>query len=913
MTTARFKITGSTSGLTLSAARGHDAVNGETLTFQLEDSPALDVQSALFTVEQLTKNAPAMVISNSGIPTPPTGTVTASAPASGAHSYMVRCTIVTILGELIFERIISVRTSGTGIRKIVPAERDEYHPTGGWAFAQNEMVDEVEDAFASGGGSNAWAAAQGDVTGLRALGAGAIADRQNRFVESIGNGMWHDANSGANEADDGEFSVKPDHIAIGSNGRWRVWGYRLAVGTSVLAGLTAISGTFAAAGAQQYSPAAILRGHGWKTDATAASQPVDFALQTRPVQGAAAPSGEFHCLSQINGGGWTSQFKVTSAGDAYATRNAIAVAFQGNVGQPTIVASDTITDRIRLRGGASTTLAEVYDNGGVTKFDFAARPVQLVSSNSVLADGGAFNVRTAAGVDRFTITTGTAMTWTLSPLLTSFVFQPSQHGSAAGFTMTVRGQQGTPGFIGGIFRIGGGDGGTPGTNLAGATEVVLGQPVSNVSARFKLVDHSFTTLLEMYQNASESVLINGPVGNVQLNAASALSLTSAAASVGIGASSLVQVASQTNFIYFASCTSSGTPQFIWRGNGDALVRTDTMPHAGACSQTWAATVTGVALNFTAKGTDAAPASLTLSPQAPWASATGTNRTPGDLILDVPLAVGGGIDSGVSIRWAGTEHIFAARGSNKAFLQAGSSISDFEIGTKNTTTNIIFKPGTGVVYSDAASVEFRHADGTARLAFTQTTSPSMNWNGSSTAVSLSYDAKASDVATGTFSIITQAPFGSASTNVDSGHFDLMVPNPVSTGKYGQIRNSWGTGNNRRTPLFCGQPTATSNATPTVIAAFTLPDNTVAIVTSRAVGRNGGTGSCGSFMNAATVRRHSGGGATLEGSVTSLHAGTGMGGGSATLVVSSNDIQLQVTGIGSTTINWLGWLDVWFFTP
>lgn len=51
----------------------------------------------------------------------------------------------------------------------------------------------------------------------------------------------------------------------------------------------------------QNSPVFELEGRGWKTDATAASRAVKWALQTRPVTGAADPSGDLVFRYSING------------------------------------------------------------------------------------------------------------------------------------------------------------------------------------------------------------------------------------------------------------------------------------------------------------------------------------------------------------------------------------------------------------------------------------------------------------------------------------------------------------------------------------------------------------------------------------------------------------------------------------
>ena len=83
-------------------------------------------------------------------------------------------------------------------------------------------------------------------------------------------------------------------------------------------GLGILNTTAAAAGAQQYSPPLVFRGSGWKTDATAASQKVEFLMDVRPEQGAAAPTGYLGIYPSINDA-------------AYSATPAIAVASAGNI------------------------------------------------------------------------------------------------------------------------------------------------------------------------------------------------------------------------------------------------------------------------------------------------------------------------------------------------------------------------------------------------------------------------------------------------------------------------------------------------------------------------------------------------------------------------------------------------------
>jgi hypothetical protein len=67
------------------------------------------------------------------------------------------------------------------------------------------------------------------------------------------------------------------------------------------AGLHLQNNTAAAAGAQQISPVITLEGNGWKTNATAASQVVNWKQYVLPVQGAANPTANLLFQSNVNG------------------------------------------------------------------------------------------------------------------------------------------------------------------------------------------------------------------------------------------------------------------------------------------------------------------------------------------------------------------------------------------------------------------------------------------------------------------------------------------------------------------------------------------------------------------------------------------------------------------------------------
>jgi len=89
---------------------------------------------------------------------------------------------------------------------------------------------------------------------------------------------------------------------------------RNSLGGTTASGLELINATAAAAGAQQVSPASIWSGQGWKTNAPAASQTVNWQVYVLPVQGVTAPTVTLQFENQINGGGWVKKATLNNSG-----------------------------------------------------------------------------------------------------------------------------------------------------------------------------------------------------------------------------------------------------------------------------------------------------------------------------------------------------------------------------------------------------------------------------------------------------------------------------------------------------------------------------------------------------------------------------------------------------------------------
>ena len=82
-------------------------------------------------------------------------------------------------------------------------------------------------------------------------------------------------------------------------------------------GILLSNATAAAAGAPQYSPPVIWQGNGWKTSSGGASQDVRWRADVTPVQGTTAASGAWRVGVALNGAGYKTILRATSAGTLF--------------------------------------------------------------------------------------------------------------------------------------------------------------------------------------------------------------------------------------------------------------------------------------------------------------------------------------------------------------------------------------------------------------------------------------------------------------------------------------------------------------------------------------------------------------------------------------------------------------------
>ena len=139
-----------------------------------------------------------------------------------------------------------------------------------------------------------------------------------------------------------------------------------AIGATTTDGLRLINNTAAAAGAQQWSPRLRLTGNGWKTDATAASQTVEWRIEVIPVQAAANPTGVLNLMPVINGSDATA-VTINSAGSltSASTIAASLFSFTGGIYHGAIQKISIGTPTLSACGDAALQTGSTNSNGRV--------------------------------------------------------------------------------------------------------------------------------------------------------------------------------------------------------------------------------------------------------------------------------------------------------------------------------------------------------------------------------------------------------------------------------------------------------------------------------------------------------------------------------------------------------------------
>lgn len=124
---------------------------------------------------------------------------------------------------------------------------------------------------------------------------------------------------------------------------------------------------------------------------------------------------------------------------------------------------------------------------------------------------------------------------------------------------------------------------------------------------------------------------------------------------------------------------------------------------------WAETTASPLLSQAARTTDAAPQDMTVRPQAPWASATGANRTPGSYVVDLQAIVAGGAYPRLKVKYGGTTTAelgpHTSGGAAALYLQATPNSTNFALYSENTNLLVNSPAGGGSIYFQNANVSF----------------------------------------------------------------------------------------------------------------------------------------------------------------------------------------------------------------
>lgn len=147
---------------------------------------------------------------------------------------------------------------------------------------------------------------------------------------------------------------------------------------------------------RQISPALRMRGSAWKSDATAASQTVDFRQYASVNTGTSTVSGDFFWQTSINGGAYSSLMGISSVG--------VLTLYQGNTRTLDINASSAsiVGQRIYNTGNASTSAHARYEitTGGASGGDpytaYTVNGVTVWSQGIDNSDGDAYKISESA-------------------------------------------------------------------------------------------------------------------------------------------------------------------------------------------------------------------------------------------------------------------------------------------------------------------------------------------------------------------------------------------------------------------------------------------------------------------------------------------------------------------------------------
>lgn len=359
---------------------------------------------------------------------------------------------------------------------------------------------------------------------------------------------------------------------------------------------------------------------------------------------------------------------------------------------------------------------------------------------------------------------------------------------------------------------------------------------------------------------------------------------------------------------------------------------------------WASGVTPTLGQMPRTG-DALPADLTITSQAPWASATGGNRTPGKLILAVPSPAGAGTGSYVRVDIDTTDnhrvernglHIARHITSGGCFIgglsdSAASGFAAMYLGPKASTRGAsdytMFASGfdaglsapdaTGTLSLRLAGVTqfylsasggvttYRMSDAAADVltfACDATGASTCTIAQGVTSWTLQQSTRTSDAACYDLTIAPQYPFASATTDATKKPGDLVIAldRPAASGTLAAgVKTRWGSSSPPTRREHAAPGTQTTDATTTTIGYLTLEEGSTHAMIVRAMGKVVATGVVLIEEWSVSAKR-AGAGAVVESALRISTAGAGAW--TIAFDASGNDVRCRATGAGGTTIEW-----------
>ena len=311
--------------------------------------------------------------------------------------------------------------------------------------------------------------------------------------------------------------------------------------------------------------------------------------------------------------------------------------------------------------------------------------------------------------------------------------------------------------------------------------------------------------------------------------------------------------------------------------------------------TWAAATTAPGLNQTTQTSDIATANLTISSQAPFASAS-THKTAGNIILNTPNPVSGGTPSSIQFQVGGSSIGGLGQYTNGTTFYslwlgnaaAQNGLTNAALTSDDSTVTILNANTSGTVSLRVANTQVMGITSSGvSIVQPLTLSQDITWTASTTAPGLVQTAQTSDAATQNLTIQPQGPYASAVTNVAPGNLNINFPAPISGSNYGAVNFQSG----GSTKLSLQMPPSNNTAT------FTTADS----LTIQTTGAN---------EDVAIEAVASGGQVYLVSNIINLAAGiTNFNtGGESTKNVIQPGTSIQfgdpVGGYSTTPFNWLG---------